>query len=106
MTRLVDPISTLERKLAPGESVFWTTGLSSNRLNILYFDTLDEAMEELFKVMKCKPDNTSKATVNYKTEDGEFLEIIHVQFYRYKKQKSLGEWISGWFNFNKEVNDE
>jgi len=100
-----DSIPTLKRSLVPGESVFWTTGLDRNHLEILYFDTLEEAMEELYKVMKNKPDNVEKATVNYKTEDGEFLEIVHVQFFRYEKQKSFGEWISGWFTGNKEIKD-
>lgn len=93
MSRLVDPIPENQETL-PGKAIFWT-----NFSKPLCFDTKKEAVNELIKTISEENDSVHRATVNYKTEDGEYLEVVHVQFYRYKKSQPLSEWLAGWFSW-------
>lgn len=69
----------------PGRASFWTD-------QIFFQGSKEEAVAKLIEVIQ-NPPECGKATINYKTEDSQHLDVIHVQFRRFRRRKPFKEWI-------------
>jgi hypothetical protein len=72
----------------PGKATWWF-----EKTAVTQCDSYDEAYDQLMAAMKQNPD-VPRGVLNYKSLDGEHLDILVVERHRYHKRKGVWAWFA------------